>query len=57
MKRRQNSIFVAYFLFQHLMNSIYLRNNPNCVKLERVVVFIKFIASAVPLSFPPKTVT
>ena len=47
---RQNSIFVAYFLFQYLMNSIYL------FKTRTSICVLKFyIAREVSLIFPLKT--
>ena len=42
---------MAYFLFQHFLNSIYL---PNDSLLECAVVFVKYSGSVVPLIFPPK---
>ena len=54
MRRRQNWIFVAYFLFQHLMNFIICLMILNRVKLELAVALIKYIASVVPLIVPPK---
>ena len=55
MRKKQNLIFVVFFLFQHLMNSFYLPCGFNRSKLERVVIFMKNIAKVVPLIFTTKT--
>ena len=46
-------MFVTYFLFLYLMNSIYLTINR--VKLGRVVNFMKCLASVVSFIFLAKT--
>ena len=48
---RQNWICVAYFLFQHLMNLYIYLLIVNRVKLERVVIYINYIARVTPISF------
>ena len=45
-------MFVAYYLFHHLMSSIFFPNDVNSLKRERAVVFIKYGASVISLIFP-----
>lgn len=51
MKSRQGRILVAYFLFQQLMNLYIYLLIVNRIKLERVVIYINYIARVTPISF------
>lgn len=51
MKSRQGRILVAYFLFQQLMNLYIYLLIVNRIKLERLVIYINYIAIVTPISF------
>ena len=53
-RRKYNWIFVTYFLFWYLMDSIYSLNDSQLSKIRREVTFMKYLASVISLIFVPK---